>query len=207
MNKISKIIALSVLILALIGISYFLYNKWLESKMGFVSFENAIEQEINGKKYIENKEVGLKFAIPDGWEINKDKIGLSMHSSNFIPFTEDSFFIPKEGCWIEIYTEQQKEGSNYDLNYSYLKDKIASNYCSRYQNSEQKICEIGKISGLDGIRENNFENEGENQGFFTSFSIPYNNTVYSFYSYFFGKDKDYCLEEFNNFLTTVNIKK
>ncbi|HNY36151.1 MAG TPA: hypothetical protein PLD14_00195 [Candidatus Pacearchaeota archaeon] len=207
MNKISKIIILSVLTLILITTGYFLYNKWQESKMGLVSFEKVLEQEIDGKKYIENKEVGLTFAVPDGWEIKKDSIGLSIHSSDFIPLEKDSFFIPQKGCWIEVYAELQKEGSNYDIDYSYLKDKIASNYCSRYQNDEQKICETREVSGLNGLEENDFKNEGENQGIFTSFSIPYNNIIYSFHSYLFGQDKEVCLQEFNNFLTTVNIKK
>jgi len=207
MNKISKIIALSVLVLVLIIVGYFLYNKWLESRMGLVSFENAIEQEINGKRYIENKEVGLKFAIPDGWEISKESMGVSMHSQDFVPLADDALFIPKEGCLIEIYTKRQEEGSNYDLNYSYLKDKIASNYCSKYRDDQQKSCENQEISGLNGIKESNFENEGTNQGFFTIFSVPHNNIIYSFHSYFFGKDKDFCSQEFDNFLTTVNIKK
>lgn len=207
MNKISKIIILSVLTLILVLAGYFLYNKWLESRMGLVSFENVSDQQINGKRYIENKEVGLRFAVPDGWEIQKDNMGFSMHSSDFIPLTEDSFFMPKKGCWIEVYADVQKEGSNYDLDYSYLKDKIASDYCSRYQNDSQKLCEIGEIYGLIGIKENDFKNEGENQGTFTSFSVPYNDIIYSFHSYFFGKDREICLQGFNNFLTKVTIKK
>jgi hypothetical protein len=66
MKKSWKIVFLLVLILVLIAIGYFLYNKWWESKMGFVSFEKAQEQIIDGKTYIENKEVGLKFAVPMG---------------------------------------------------------------------------------------------------------------------------------------------
>jgi hypothetical protein len=207
MKKLWKIIILSVLILALIAVSYFLYNKWQESKMGLVSFEKATEQKIDGKTYIENKDVGLKFVVPDGWELGKYSEGVSMHSSDFVPFTEDSFFIPKSGCWIELYSKVEKEGSDYDLDYSYLKNEIVSNYCSRYQNNGQKACEDVKISGLNGIRENNFNDEQKNPGFFTSLRVPYNNIVYAFSSYFFGKDKEACIQEFNNFLTTVTIKK
>lgn len=207
MKKSCKIIILVFFVLALIGTGFLFYIKWQESKMGLVSFEEATKQEIDGKVYIENKEVGLSFAVPDGWNILKDSAGLSMRSSNFVPLSEDSFFIPKSGCWIEVYAEAQKEGSDYDLDYSYLKDKINSNYCSQYSTDEQKLCEIEEFSGLNGIRQNNFNNDGENQGIFTSFDIPYNNIVYSFYSYLFGEDKEICLQEFNNFLTTVTIKK
>ena len=207
MNKNRKIIILSVLVLSIIIVGYILYNKWLESKTGIVSFENVLEQKIDGNKYIENKEAGLKFVVPEGWEISKDATGLIMHTPDFDFFSEELFYVPKNGCWIEVYAENQKEGSIYDLNYSYLKDKIASNYCSRYQNDEQKICIIEEISGITGIRDNNFINEGENPGIFISINIPYNNIIYSFYSHLFGKDKESCLQEFNNFLKTVIIKK
>jgi len=207
MNKKSKIIILSVLILVLIVAGYLLYNKWWESKMGLVSFENVQEQTVNGIKYIENKEVGLRFAIPEGWEVSKEKLGLSMHSPNFVSFDGDLFFMPKKGCWFEISAKIQKEGSGYDLNYSYLKDEISTNYCSQYQNDEQKLCEMEKVSDLKGIRENNFKNDGGNPGSTTNLRIPYNNIIYSFDSYFFGENKETCLWEFNNLLTTVTIKK
>jgi hypothetical protein len=203
MNKISKIIILSILTLILIVVGYFLYNKWQESKIGLVSFQNILEQEINGNKYIENREAGLRFDIPNGWKVLKDSTGLVMHSSDFNPFSKDLFYVPKSGCWIEVYAEIQREGSDYD----YLKDKIVSNYCSRYQNDEQKICVMEEISGLTGIRENNFINEGENPGIFTNTSVPYNNIVYSFYSHLFGEDKEICLQKFNDFLKTIIIKK
>jgi hypothetical protein len=98
MSKINKILILSVLTLILVIAGYILYNKWWESKMGLVSFEKVQEQSINGKTYIENKEVGLKFAVPDGWEVKKDKMGLSMHSPDFVSFAEDLFSMPKSGC-------------------------------------------------------------------------------------------------------------
>lgn len=207
MNKNCKIIILSVLALSIVITGYILYNKWLESKMGIVSFENVLETETDGNKYIENKEAGLRFVVPEKWEILKDNTGLIMHSSDFDSFSEELFYVPKSGCWIEVYAEAQKEGSNYDLDYSYLKDKIASNYCSQYQNDEQKVCVMEEISGLTGIRENNFINEGENPGNFINVSIPHNNIVYSFYSHLFGEDKEFCLQIFNNFLKTVIIKK
>jgi hypothetical protein len=209
MNKISKIIALSVLILILIVVSYFLYNKWLESKMGLVSFENTIEQEIDGKRYIENKEVGLKFAIPDGWEISKEEIGVSMHSSNFIPFTEDSFFIPKEGCWIEVTSEILKNDNDYIPEYGDLKLMINNpDYLFEKNIYGGRELEVTDISGFKGIKSNFLvDSNQDNIGNFMYVAIPNKNIVYFLGTYIFGKNKDYCLQEFNDFLTTVNIKK
>jgi hypothetical protein len=206
MNKISKIIALSVLILALIGISYFLYNKWLESKMGFVSFENAIEQEINGKKYIENKEVGLKFTIPDGWEISKEEMGVSMYTSNFVSIREDNL-VPKEGCSIIINSDRQKEYSEYDRHYSSLKRDIIDENLSA-DNTDTYKKELIELSGIKGVKTYFFmANFLNNQGSVINIEIPYNNVIYYFETYYFGPSKELCLQEFNNFLTTVNIKK
>lgn len=209
MNKISKVIALLVLVLILIVVGYFLYNKWLESRMGFVSFENAIEQEIDGKKYIENKEVGLSFAIPDGWEISKEKMGVSMHSSNFIPLSDDSFFIPKEGCWIEATSEILKNDNDYNPEYGDLKLMINnSDYLLERNTYGKKKLSIVEISGFRGVKSDLLVDSNQNNlGNFIYIAIPNNNMVYVFGTYIFGENKDSCSQEFNDFLTTVNIKK
>jgi hypothetical protein len=206
MNRISKIIALSVLILVLIIAGYFLYNKWLESKMGLVSFENAIEQEINGKKYIENKEVGLKFAIPDGWSSIKENDSLFLISSNFISIREDNL-VPQNGCSIIINTDRQKEGSEYDRQYTLLKKDIINENLST-DNTDIYKKELIELSGIKGIETDLYmDNFLNNQGRVIDIEVPYNNIIYYFETYYFGSDKELCLQEFNNFLTTVNIKK
>ncbi len=209
MNKISKIIILSVLTLVLIAVGYFLYNKWQESKMGLVSFENVLEQEVGGKKYIENKAVGLKFAIPEGWEIKKDNMGLSMHSYDFVSFAEDSFFIPKKGCWIEAISEILKSDKDYDLEYGDLKLMIENqDYLAQKNDYGEKKLEVVEVSGLRGIRSNFLaDSNPDNIGNFIYLAIPKDNLLYVFGTYIFGENKELCLQEFNNFLTTINIKK
>ena len=208
MKKSCKIIILVFFVLALIGTGFLFYIKWQESKMGLVSFEEATKQEINGKVYIENKGVGLSFAVPDGWNILKDSAGLSMHSSNFVPLSEDSFFIPKSGCWIEALSEILKSDDDYDLEYGDLRLMIDDQNYLAQKSSDKKKLEVVEISTMKGIRSNFLSDSNpDNIGNFIYTAIPYKNILYVFNTYLFGEDKEICLQKFNNFLTTVTIKK
>lgn len=177
--------------------------------MGLVSFEKAAEQEIDGKKYIENKEVGLKFAVPQGWETEKTKEGVSMHSPDFVSFAEDSFFIPQKGCWIEAISEILKNNDDYDWEYGNLKLMIENqDYLAQENSYKERNLEVIELSGLKAIRSDRLEDSNqENIGNFIYAAIPYKNLLYVFATYIFGENKDACLQEFNNFLTTVIIKK
>lgn len=175
--------------------------------MGPVSFENVEEQEVDGKIYIENKEVGLIFSVPDGWETEKSDIGLSMRSSDFIS-VEEAFFIPKSGCRIDIVVERQKEGSDYDMQYTNLKQLINDKDMLASRNTDKEKCEIVDMSGLMGARDDlSIDSNVNNLGNRIYVAIPYNNVIYRFETYIFGQDKEKCLQDFDNFLTTVFIKK
>jgi hypothetical protein len=208
MNKISKIIILSILTLILIVVGYFLYNKWLESKAGIVSFENVLEHEIDGKKYIENKEIELMFGVPNGWEIENYNEGTAMHSLDFVPLNENSFFIPQNGCWIEVISEILKNNDDFDPEYGDLKLMINNqDYLNERNNYDKRNLEVVEISGIKGIRSNLLVDDSGNSGNFIYVAMPKENLIYILGTYIFGEDKDVCLQEFNNFLTTVTIKK
>jgi len=208
MKKIWKIVILSVLILVLIAISYFLYNKWQESKMGFVSFEKVTEQKIDGKTYIENKEVGLKFAIPEGWEVGKYGEGVSIYSSDFVPLSKQSFFVPKNGCWFEVATEILKDNNDYNPEYGNLKLMIEDQAYLAERISDRDKLEIFNVSGLKGVKSSLLlDSNPNNVGNFIWVGVPKRNLMYLFSGYIIGQDKERCSQEFNNFLTTVNIKK
>jgi hypothetical protein len=207
MNKTCKIIIAVIFILALIVAGFLYYNKTQEDKMGSVSFESFKRIETDGKVFMENKDIGLKFMVPEGWEVqNLTWSAISVASQDFEPFTDPSP-LPKKGCLINIDPEIQVQGSDYDLQYTDLKQRIDSGSCSMFGNSEKEKCEIVDFSGLKGIRDRYSENKIENPGFFTDLSVPYNNVIYRFESYVFGEDQDRCLQEFNNFLSSVSIKK
>jgi hypothetical protein len=81
-------------------------------------------------------------------------------------------------------------------------------YLSEYNNYSARKLEIINISDLKGIKSNLLvDSNQDNVGNFIYVAVPDENIIYVFGTYIFGKNKDYCLEEFNNFLTTVNIKK
>jgi hypothetical protein len=178
-----------------------------EDRMGPVSFESFKKTETDGKVFMENKDIGLKFMVPEGWEvISTDIASISMYSPDFVPF-QDPSFIPKNGCWIDITPKIQIEGSDYDLQYTYYRQIIDDEEVLAAMNRENEKCEIINLDGLKSVKDIYLKNEGENQGSFISLTTPYNNVVYRFDTYIFGQNKEKCLQDFDNFLTTVFIKK
>ncbi len=84
MNKKYKIIIGAIVILVLIAVGYFYYVKKEEAKMGPVSFDSFKKQEVNGRTFYENKDVGLTFEVPEGWEVKSDGIAsISIVSADF----------------------------------------------------------------------------------------------------------------------------
>ncbi|MFA5729967.1 MAG: hypothetical protein WC938_01955 [Candidatus Paceibacterota bacterium] len=208
MNKNCKIIILSVLVLSIIIAGYILYNKWADSKLGIVSFKNVLETEIDGRKYIENKEIGLMFGVPNGWETENYNEGTAMHSLDFVPLNENSFFIPQNGCWIEVISEILKNNNDFDPEYGDLKLMINNqDYLNERNNYNKRNLEVVEISGIKGIKSDLLVDDLGNSGNFIYVAIPKENLIYILGTYIFGEDKDVCLQEFNNFLTTVTIKK
>lgn len=208
MNKKSKIIITIVLVLALIAAGFFYYNKIQEGKMGPVSFESFKKIESDGKVFMENKDIGLKFMVPEGWEIeNTDMASVSIYSLDFVPFQEPSF-IPKKGCWIDVDPKIQIQGSKYDLQYTYYRQIIDDEKTlSTINKNDNEKYEIVDLDGLKSVKESNFNNKGDNTGVFISLTTPYEDVVYRFDTYIFGQDKEKCIQDFDNFLKTISIKK
>ncbi len=208
MNKTCKIILAVVLVLALIAIGYVCYNKVQEDKMGPVSFESFKKVEADGKVFMENKDIGLKFMVPEGWEVeNAPWASISVKTPDFIPFTNPSP-LPKSGCLININPEIQIEGSKYDLQYTYYKQIIDDKEALAGRNIGKEKCEIVELSGIKAVRDNTFiDSNVDNNGNYIYVAIPYNNIIYRFETYIFGQDKEKCLQNFDNLITTISIKK
>ncbi|MFA5310613.1 MAG: hypothetical protein WC386_02900 [Candidatus Paceibacterota bacterium] len=208
MNKKCKIIIAIVFILALIAVGFFYYNKVQEDRMGPVSFESFKKTETDGKVFMENKDIGLKFMVPEGWGVqNLTWSSISVVSQDFEPFTNPSP-LPKKGCLININPEIQIEGSDYDLQYGDLKAMANdSNYLLLHNTDKEKYesIELSELKGVksDFLIDNNINNVGNR----IYEAVPYNNVIYYFETSIFGENKEECLQEFDNFLTTVFIKK
>lgn len=208
MNKIVKIIIGLIVILAIIGTIYFVLQKREEAKMGYVQFEDFIKQESNGEIYFENKESGLKFKVPTGWNyLATSWSTVSLKSSDFQPYLNDQARAPIEsvGCWIDVIIKNEKENSSYDINYSRIKNDIER---QNFVNTEKKTYAVIDVNGTKFLRtdiliDENKDNIGDN----ILVEFVQKNVVYSFAGYFFGRDKENCSQSFNDFLTTVSIEK
>ena len=178
--------------------------------MGPVSFDSFKKTELNGKTIMENKKVGLSFEVPAGWQAGNplDWVSLSIYSSDFKAFNGKDYPIPSNGCWIDISASNEKEGSDYDVNYSSLKSKIANIKNLTDLDGDKEKYELVYIDGNQGIKDDLFiDNNKDNQGNYITVKVPLNSIVYSFETHLFGQDKNKCSQEFNNFLKTVSIKQ
>jgi hypothetical protein len=209
MNNNCKKILVAFFILAVISAGYLFYIKYQESKLGPVSYESFKKIEENGKTFLENKEVGLKFQIPDKWKTNYvfGWTSLSMQSDDFKVFNEKNYPIPEKGCWINVIAQKQYLNKE-DSEYLDAIELIGDGEYLNSQNTDSSKYEVYSLDSIQSIKSNILINQNkDNQGNYVSIEVPYNNTYYSFETHLFGQDKEKCQEEFNNFLKTISIKK
>jgi uncharacterized protein YpmB len=209
MNKKYILIIISFLILLLIVLFLFLSGNKEEVKMGPVSFDSFEIKKLGNDSFVENEKAGLRFMIPQGWvAVNDNLAGFSMKSEDFIPFREmfSSASVPKQGCWIGASVKFEKEGSNYDLFYSEIKNYIENPEYMEAMKSDNRGYELLEVDGKKALKEaiiNNTDNVGEA----ILIWIPIDNKVYLFEADIFGENQNRCREEFNKFLSTVSITK
>lgn len=162
-----------------------------------------IVSELGDISLVENEEAGLKFVIPQDWEVTDDLLAsFSMRTKDFIPFKDNpsSASVPKKGCWIGATVRYEKEGSDNDYYFSSNKYYIDN---PDYLMEDQEIIEIDNIKALKEI----INGEEVNPGRVELIWIPINDKVYLFESDLFGEDQEECKTHFDNFLNTVSIKK
>jgi hypothetical protein len=206
MNKIVKIIVGLVVILGIIGAVYFVFQKREEAKMGYVQFDDFVKQESNGEVYFENKESGLRFKVPQGWNYGPSQlVSVSLTTQDFKDFKETDTsraFIPQTGCWIGASVVYEGDDS---INYNRIKNDIER---QNFVNTEKNNYAIVDINGTKFLKTDHLANDNkDNIGNRVSIELAQKNRVYSFESYLFGRDKEKCLQSFNDFLTTVSIEK
>ncbi|MDD4531364.1 MAG: hypothetical protein PHH21_01495 [Candidatus Pacebacteria bacterium] len=200
MNKRYKIIVVVVFILALIVAGFFYYNKAQEDKMGPVSFESFKRIEADGKVFMENKDIGLKFEVPDGWKVdNAGWSTISLISDNFVPFKEDMANAPlaNVGCWIDITAEKEQKTENYINNtYNFIKE------LKSYPKDGVSIINVGGYDSLKTVSSIGGENQvGEN----VYIETPNNNIIYTFQLSYLKNNTSDCLNIFNKFLDSASI--
>ncbi|MDD4414496.1 MAG: hypothetical protein PHR14_08135 [Oscillospiraceae bacterium] len=206
MNKIGKIIIGIVLLLVVVGLGLFCWQKWQqkqEESLGYVQFNEFAKQELNNEVYFENKESGLRFKVPAGWTPTVSQLAsVALISPDFKPFKDNpsAASVPATGCWIGVSTKKTlQDDSDYSMVRNYL---TYQNFINR----EDKKYKIIDLSGKKLLETDYSINNEDNIGSVTTIEYVGKNELYSFTSYFFGKDHESCSQSFDDFLKTISIK-
>lgn len=207
MNKKIKIVLSVLLVLAIISFivfKVFEYNKEKEENLNFISINDFIERKMEGKTIIENKDIGLSFVLPQGWEfINTSWANVSMRTIDYEPLNGDmkSAPMPDKGCWIDFnFSINSMQGFDYD----YINDLANINGYAEDASLENSKYERTDVNSLKAVK---YVHILSDSGESISILIPFNkNKVYAFKTYLMGQDKEKCLEEFNSFINLVSIK-
>ena len=191
------------LIVALSIFAFWMINKDKHEPLVISPFYSFVVSELGDITLVENEEAGLKFVIPEGWEVTDDLLAsFSMRTKDFVPFNDNlsSASVPKKGCWIGATVRYEKEGSDNDYYFSSNKYYIDNPDALM---EDQEIIEIDNIKALKEI----INGEEINPGRIELIWIPINDKVYLFESDLFGEDQEECKTHFDNFLNTISIKK
>jgi hypothetical protein len=207
MNK--KIFIPIIFFILLLGSgSYFFWICIEKSNLGFISFEEFAQRKVNDEIIIEHKETDFEAKIPKDYQLGGGvgENSLLFVSSDFQPRPEAGIYsppIPQKGCATEIEIKREKEGTDYDITYSFIKSEIDS--C--LESPEKCDGEIIEVSGYKAFK-NTFIPVDQDvlPGKYVRVQVPKDEIVYSFTSYLFSEDKERCAQEFDNFLEIVSIK-
>ena len=199
MKKAFKIIIAIVLVLALSIIGFLYYNKIQEEKMGPVSFESFKRIESDGKVFMENKDIGFKFMVPEGWEVkNAGWSSISVVSQDFEPFKGDMANAPLAniGCWIDVTAETEKITREYINNIATLIKEVKS--------LPKDGVSIVKIGGYDSLKTVSSIGGGNQVGESIYIETPNDNHTYTFQLSVLSSNNS-CLNSFNKFLDAIYI--
>ena len=207
-KKIKIVIPVVIVLLILIIAGGFFWWQWKrESEVGFARFEDFKERVNNEEKTIEHKKSGLSVKIPKDWKMGGGvgELSIIFLSPDFEPNPKIGPYsppIPEKGCSIEMSVKKEIESSEFDIESSYLKEKIEE--CLASINCEDEVIEVSGHKALKHIFSP--ENQTIISGNYVSVKIPRNEWVYTFEAYLFSQDKERCAQEFNKFLEKISIK-
>lgn len=211
MKKGLKIIIGVVGFLVIAGLAFYFWQylqQKQEENLGYVQFNSFAKQEANGEIYFENKEAGLKFKIPQGWNYYESHIAsIALSSPDFIDFKEtDSTksFIPKTGCWIGVSV---KNSLSDDADYAITKDRLSHSDLLETINRRDLIYSTVLVDGKNLLKKDYLvDNNKDNIMNFLSVELAQKNKLYSFNTTISGDNKEKCSQIFDEFLTSISIK-
>ena len=183
------------------------YKNEKENELNYLTIEDFTKTEVDGKTILENKDIGLRFTVPQGWETGSSYwSNISLVSPDFEPLRNDPTAapLPQKGCWIDVVFVAKVGDGIYRVDYDFLKNLINSPEYLESNNTEKETYEIIEVNGLKAVKNiYKIDNENNEDVFI---QIPFGkNRAYSFNTYLVGQDKERCLEEFNSFISSVSI--
>jgi len=204
--KLKRVIFFVIVILLLITIGVFLWNKYKKPDIPYVLSEEFTIRETEQEKIIEYKETGFKIIIPSNWEISGfiARNGLLLTSPDF-EFHEKvgpySPPIPEKGCSMTVSIIKR---SLLDMEYDPIGHLIDA--CPEVgQNCNDYV--IVEFNGIRGLEHTYVSENSLIPGKYVSIEIPKNDKLYSFETHLFSQDKERCEQEFNQILNTIEIRK
>jgi len=180
------------------------YKNEKENELNYLTIEDFTKTEVDGKTILENKDIGLRFTVPQGWETGSSSwSNISLVSPDFEPLRNDSSAapLPQKGCWIDIiFSLNSTNGISYD----FVNDLANLEGYAENNSTDTSKYEKIEINSLNAVKYTHTLTNGEGSNIFVQ--IPRDpNKVFAFYVYLFGQDKERCLEEFNSFISSVSI--
>ncbi|MFA5080075.1 MAG: hypothetical protein WC472_00415 [Candidatus Paceibacterota bacterium] len=168
-----------------------------------IYYRDFVRREENGKIMMDSDKAKVSLKIPQGWETFETSFSaISIKTKDFIPLNNDVSKIPfpSVGCWINFDVQIDKQEDGYQNFTQSILD--SPEYFAEGDGSEQNI-KIGNLSALKNISEQNSE-KINGKGIFVK--IPKGNFTYKIESFLFGKDREMCEREFDDFLNSLVIK-
>ena len=164
-------------------------------------FSDFVKRVDGENVWMDSDKAKVSVKIPREWEAFEGSFSaISMKSKDFVPLDNDAKKapFPSAGCWIDFNVQIDKKEEGYK---NFVKETLNNpDYFSKDDLSEQKIV-IGNLEALAIISE---QDSKKGRAFFVK--IPNNNFTYKIDSYFFGKNKEECEKEFDDFLNSMVIK-
>ena len=209
MEKKIKIIIALVAAIAVLGLAFCFSQYWLQKQkenLGYVQFESFIKQETGGEVYFENKESGLKFKVPTGWNYSPSQMAsMAMSSPDFKAFNDrpSSASVPAIGCWIGVSV---KNSLSDDFDYMEIKKYFDNPELLTQISRDGDNYSIITVGGKNMLQKKLvIDNENGNGGNIVNVEFLKNNKIYLLETDIFGKDQDKCSQIFNDFLNSILI--
>ena len=210
--KIRKIIPIVVISGLLIVLGVFLWKtkgltEPLGSDRGWVRLEDFTQTNINGENVVENKKTKFKIRIPEDW-VSVGNWNLIFMSPDFKLHKNVGPYgppIPQEGCSVSI--EILKEigfSADESTRFDYVNELIE--WCLE---NEEECKEYGEevieVNGNKGLIYTNYQEEVSDVDHSVRIEFSKNESTYEISSYFYLRDRERCLQEFESILNTLEI--